>query len=239
MIVALSACGHRDVEIKVAIPGPDSVEAPVAHLPLIALPYDRDSVIAALEARAPSPRPNTGPLDSLFRSFRIPFAAYAKVAYRVENLRDSLTRTKAQLDSLPRGAPEYHELYLRFGQRSESLATLQQVQERAHADLQAARDRLAPRIDSLKAAVRRWEDSSYRPYDSLVSGLAKARGLEPVADTTGPGGRVRVRLPPGRWWIYARSWDATDPNAEWYWNVPVTTDSVVLDARTGRRRPRY
>ncbi|MGH7703687.1 MAG: hypothetical protein ACREMO_11365, partial [Gemmatimonadales bacterium] len=172
VIVALSACGQHDVEITVAIPGPDSVEAPVAHLPLIALPYDRDSVIAALEARAPSPRPNTAALDSLFRSFRTPFAAYAEVTYRVENLRDSLARTKARLDSLPRAAPEYHELYLLFGPRSESLAALQQVQERAHGDLQAARDRLAPRIESLKVAVRRWEDSSYRPYDSIVGMLA-------------------------------------------------------------------
>ena len=36
---------------------------------------------------------------------------------------------------------------------------------------------------------------------------------------------AKLTLVPGRWWIYARSWDANDPNAEWYWNVPVDSDN--------------
>ena len=35
----------------VAIPGADSVDAPVANLPLIVLSYDRDSIIALLETK--------------------------------------------------------------------------------------------------------------------------------------------------------------------------------------------
>jgi hypothetical protein len=31
----------------------------------------------------------------------------------------------------------------------------------------------------------------------------------------------------------------TDPNAEWYWNVPVQGDSLILSPENGRRRPRY
>jgi hypothetical protein len=48
-----------------------------------------------------------------------------------------------------------------------------------------------------------------------------------------------LRIGPGRWWIYARAWDVQDPNAEWYWNVPVEGDSVVLTPANARRRPRY
>ena len=43
---------------------------------VVALPYDRDSVLASLEARAGSPRPHTARLDTLFARFRGPFVAY-------------------------------------------------------------------------------------------------------------------------------------------------------------------
>jgi hypothetical protein len=86
-------------------------------------------------------------------------------------------------------------------------------------------------------AVRQWEDSTYRGYDSIVRGLS--HGHDAVTDTTGADGWAHLRLKPGRWWIYARSWDATDPNAEWYWNVPASGDTLLLSSRTGRRQPRY
>ena len=63
--------------VRVSIPGPDSVETPVTGVGVVALPYDRDSVLRQLEARAPTPRPDTAPLDSLFAAFRGPFTAYS------------------------------------------------------------------------------------------------------------------------------------------------------------------
>ena len=51
---------------------------------------DRDSVLAALEARAATPRPDTTALDSLFRAFQVPFASYAASIQRTDRLRDSL-----------------------------------------------------------------------------------------------------------------------------------------------------
>ena len=95
------------------------------------------------------------------------------------------------------------------------------------------------RSDSLRATVRHWEDSTYHGYDSAVTALIRARHREPVADTTGPTGSASVHLRGGPWWVSARSWDPNDPNAEWYWNVPVTSDTVRLDASTGRNRNRY
>ena len=41
-----------------------------------------------------------------------------------------------------------------------------------------------------------------------------------------------------KWWIYARSWDAWYLDSEWYWNVPVTEDTLIL-ITNGRRQPRY
>jgi hypothetical protein len=95
------------------------------------------------------------------------------------------------------------------------------------------------RSEGLRAAIRHWEDSTYRGYDSITRSLAARRRQDPRTDTTGGDGWARFQLPPGHWWIYGRSWDATDPNAEWYWNVPVASDTLLLSSRTGRQRRRY
>ena len=104
-LAGLTGCERpRDVAVRVSIPGPDSVETPVTGVGLVALPYNRDSVLAALEARAASPRPDTTALDSLFRAFQAPFVSYTASIQRTERLRDSLERLRVALDSMPRNA---------------------------------------------------------------------------------------------------------------------------------------
>jgi hypothetical protein len=236
----LVACERaRDVAVRVSIPGPDSVETPVTGIGIVALPYDRDSVLAALEAKARTKRPNTAELDSLFQAFRGPFNGYASATYRAGKLRDSLADVKSRLDSLSRNQPEYSQLYAVFGRLSDSLTTAQSHTEKARVELDRARTGFVARSESLRAAIRQWEDSTYDGYDSIVTRLARSRGREAATDTTGPDGWAHFRLKPGRWWIYARSWDATDPNAEWYWNVLANGDTVLLSSRTGKQRPRY
>jgi hypothetical protein len=223
----------------VHIPGPDSIPTPVSGLGLVALPYDRDSVLGALEARAPTGRPPTAELDTLFAQFRGPFAAYSRAAFEAGQLRDTLATLRAKLDRLPRNAPEYRELYASFGRLSEELKEVEAREAETRQALDAARRRFVSRSDSLRARMRAWEDSAYAGYDSIVRGITARSGRAAVADTTGPTGHASLTLRGKPWWIYARSWDATDPNSEWYWNVPVTGDTVVLDPRSGRRRPRY
>jgi hypothetical protein len=201
----------------VLIPGPDSVATPVSGLGLVALPYDRDSVLAALETAAPSPRPPTAELDSLFAQFRTPFAAYSRAAFDAGRLRDTLSALKTALDSLPRNAPAYRELYAGFARLSDSLRA----------------------AEGQETTTRKALDAARAKYDSIVRRLAERSGREPAADTTDASGNAALTLRGAPWWIYARSWDATDPNSEWYWNVPVRGDTVVLDPRSGRRRPRY
>lgn len=236
----LAACERpRDVAVRVSIPGPDSVETPVPGLGVVALPYDRDSVLASLEAKSKSPRPATRSLDSLFRAFREPFTAYTSSVFRAGKLRDSLDALKARLDSLPRNDPEYAPLYGRFTRLTDSLTVARARVERSRAELDRSRAEFVERSESLRTAIRHWEDSTYRGYDSLTRNLAGRRGHEPLTDTTQTEGWAHFRLPPGRWWVYGRSWDANDPNAEWYWNVPVERDTVLLSSRTGKQRPRY
>jgi len=223
--------------VRVSIPGPDSVETPVTGIGLVALPYDRDSVLARLDASAKSPRPATALLDSLFAEFRGPFTGYSSATFRLGKLRDSLAMVQRGLDSLGRDTPQYGVLYARFGRLSDSIAPAEARAHAARAALDKARSAFVTRSDTLRAAVRQWEDSTYRGYDSIVRSLSRRR--EAVTDTTGADGWAHLRLAPGRWWIYARSWDATDPNSEWYWNVPVTEDTLLLSSRTGRRQARY
>ena len=170
---------------------------------------------------------------------RVPFVRYTGTLQRTERLRDSLDALRARLDSLPRNTPEYRDLYAAFSRLGDSLAAAQKRTEQARQALDRARGDFLDRSESLRAAIRNWEDSTYRGYDRITRGLATRRRQDPRTDTTGGDGWARFELPPGAWWIYGRSWDATDPNAEWYWNVPVTGDTLLLSSRTGKQRRRY
>lgn len=239
--LAGSACrSERTVNVRVSIPGPDGALSPASGVALVALPYDRDSVIRALDAKAPTPRPSTAILDSLYLRFREPFTAFAAATFAAEQARDSLERIRRQLDSLPRDNPDYARLFATWerlaGQRTRFEHTRDSVAKR----LDAARRAFGPAADSARAALRAWEDSTYRGYEEITSMLARQQGRQPVSDTTGADGSATLTLKGGgRWWIYARSWDATDPNAEWYWNVPVKDREIVLDPQHGVRRARY
>ena len=140
---------------------------------------------------------------------------------------------------MPRNTPEYRERYAAFSRLDDSLAAARAATERARRALDRARAEFAERGDPLRARIRHWEDSTYRGYDSITRSLAARRRQDPRTDTTGADGWARFTLPPGDWWIYGRSWDAADPNTEWYWNLPVTDDTLLLTSRTGRQRRRY
>jgi len=198
---------------------------------IIALPYDRDSILASLEARARAPRPQTATLDTLFAQFRGPFTRYTDVSYRASQLRDSLDQLRRGHDSGSSSA--------QLKRLADSMRLLERQVDRARSQLDRARAEFVSRSEGPRTAVRRWEDSTYRGYDSIVENLARAQGRDAVTDTTGSTGWAQLTLPSGRWWIYARAWDTSDPNAEWYWNLPVQEDTVLLSSRTGRRRPRY
>jgi hypothetical protein len=240
LAAGLVACEkERDISVRVSIPGPDSLETPAAGVGIIALPYDRDSVLASLEARARTPRPSTAALESLFAKFRGPFTSYTSATYAVDKLRDSLNLVRRQLDTLSRQAPQYRLLHHRLLLLSDSVTAAKARAEHDRVVLDRARSEFVSRSESLRARLRHWEDSTYGGYDSIVENLTKQRHQDAATDTTGATGWAHFSLGPGRWWLYARAWDTSDPNAEWYWNVPVDDDTLLLSSRTGRRRPRY
>ena len=241
-LAGLVACERpRDVAVRVSIPGPDSVETPVTGVGLIALPYDRDSVLAALEAAAslaPSRHDGAGqPVPRLprARSCATPPPSSGPSACATRS-----TGCATRLDSIPRDTPEYRELYAAFSRLNDSLTAAQSA------------DRAGPRgarpgprrfhRPQRAACARRSGIGKIAPTEGttvITRNLAARRRQDPRTDTTGGDGWARFTLPAGEWWIYGRSWDATDPNAEWYWNLPVTDDTILLSSRTGRQRRRY
>ncbi len=240
LAVGLTGCeGSREVAVRVSIPDPGSVETPAAGVGVVALPYDRDSALASLEARARAPRPHTAALDSLFARFRGPFTAFTAISYDEGRLRDSLSRLRNRLDSEPRGSPEYSGLAAQHRHISDSLTSTSRRAGRARAALDRARTDFVARSESLRSAVRLWEDSTYLGWESISESLAKANRREPVTDTTDATGWARFTLAPGAWWIYARAWDTGDPNSQWYWNLPADRDTILLSSQSGQRRPRY
>ena len=236
----LAACeSSEQVAVRVSIPDPSAVETPLAGVGVVALPYDRDSVISSLEARAVGPRPHTATLDSMFARFRGPFTAYTAISYVESRLRDSLSQLQISRDSKSVGSSEYSALAAEHRRVSDSLARTTERARRARQALDRARADFVARSETLRAAVRQWEDSTYRGWESIVESLARARRRQPVTDTTDATGWARFTLAPGDWWIYAQAWDTSDPNFHWYWNIPAERDTILLSSRNGKRQPRY
>jgi hypothetical protein len=240
LLLLVVACDRtRDVTVLVRVPGVNGVGTPAAGFGFVVLPYDRDSLVSAFEARASTPRPSTEALDTLFARYRAPFSAYTTIVAQAGRYSDSMAALKQRLDTLSRTSPEYRASYTEWTALRDTMRALDGEAARARAALEAARPAFVARSESLRTVIRTWQDSTYQGYDSAVSALVRARHRQPVADTTDAGGSAVVRLRGGPWWVYARSWDPSDPNAEWYWNVRVDADTVRLDASTGLNRPRY
>ncbi len=240
LLLLSAACNpQRDVTVVASIPGLDAAGSPTAGFAFVVLPYNRDSLVAAFEARARTPKPDTGALDSLFAEYRAPFAVYTTLVAEATRYNDTLAALKQRLDTMSHALPEYQQSYVRWTGLRDTLNAIDTKAARARADLNAARPSFVARSESLRTALRNWQDSTYRGYDSVVDSLVRARHRQPVADTTDASGTAVVQLRGGPWWVYARSWDPNDPNAEWYWNVSVSSDTVRLDATSGLNRPRY
>jgi hypothetical protein len=97
-LLVLAACGGpRQVAVQILVPDLEGVETPLPGIVIVALPYDRDSILTMLEHRAATKRPHTQTLDSLFQAFRGPFLRFARAAWQVEQVtrsRDSLVRRR-------------------------------------------------------------------------------------------------------------------------------------------------
>lgn len=216
--------------MTVQLPDAAGVYGPAPGVVVMALPYDRDSLLTSLENAAPRPRPSTRELDSLFQAFRAPFEESTRLAARVERLRAALRRLEGP------GTDPAAVLAIR-----DSLVIAEAAAAAAAERLAATRAAVNPRIDSLRRLMREWEDEAFGSYGDITQSLTGNQLTATIADTTDSGGEATLWLPPGTrtWWIHARSFNSGDPNAEWYWNVVMDAPRITLDSTNARLRPRY
>ena len=220
LVLTLLGCkGPRYVTVQVEIPDLDGNLTPLRGVTVTALPFDRDSLVRAMEQEHGGSRPHVARLDSLYDVFRQPFLAYFRADQRRAAVRDSVSRGQ-----LPRSALDSAE--------ADAVA--------AREALNKVRTAVSGPIDSLRAEVSHWEDSTYRGFDRRAKTLMDSTGGKPISDTTNASGTTKLTLRPlpGGWWISANSWDPLDPNRIWYWNVKVEGDTVRLDDKTGQHRSR-
>jgi hypothetical protein len=186
---SLVACGSPSTVVTLTMNG-----RPVPGQAVVILPYDRDSIIAALGARAATPRPDPAPLVALL---------------------DSLRQAYAVMAAAPAG------------------------DARARAALEARRAELEPRVEKLRSAQHQWRDAAYQAYDSVTFAFTRRLARDPFTDTTETDGAVTLRPPQnGRWWVTVSTWDVDDPYSEWYWNLPLTGDTLHLTTDNAQHRPR-
>ena len=240
LAVMLGACGGDRVTIQVTIPDQNGVATPLPGVRFIILPYDRDSILQVLEQDAPSPRPSTARLDSLFQAFREPFTTYLRLSADRERLQAAQDSLAARLEALGRDTPEYRAAYARFQTGQSSLDRITAQSERARGDLDAARRTVMPEADSIRTRIAAWEDTAFQAYDSITARLAGPLArADAITDSTRADGWATVALKSGTWWVYARAINVQDPNTEWYWNIKIEADTIRLGPSNGRSRPRF
>lgn len=227
--VVLVACGGGQVAVRVVDETPDGDVQPQEDIVVQFLPYDRDSVFEALEARADSPEP---PIPDTLR------ALYAEIIERQEEwrqaesewqrVRDRLKTLSDRMRGMDETSAEYRQLYQEFTDLEPRVNRLDRQKQQAFEEFNQLQNRVIAFADSIEQLRSAWGDRAYRDYNTIVDSILDARGREVRSDTTGADGWASVSLPGGDWWAYAR---VQRPFEELYWNVlvrPAETDSLVL-----------
>jgi hypothetical protein len=238
----LVACqGDVVVQARVAANEGDEPKA-LANLPVRLLPYDRDVIFDSLEAAYPEPEPQVP--DSVLRLREEMIAAQAawqRAEARWNEVRDSMRLIRDQMEQLSRTSPQYRVLYLDFDRLEAEERQINRVREAEFARYDRLQKQLAAQLREIRLKQEAWADRAFAPVDSIIAARLKALGREEVSDTTDASGSIRVKVPKGQWWVYARYSLA---NEELYWNVPVEVTGgepqvVELTRQNAEVRPRY
>jgi hypothetical protein len=238
----LAACkGDVVVQARVAANEGDEPQA-LANLPVRLLPYDRDVIFDSLEAAYPEPEPQVP--DSVLRLREEMIAAQAawqRAEARWNEVRDSMRAIRDEMEQLSRASPQYRVLYLDFDRLEAEERAINRVREAEFARYDRLQKQLAAQLREIRLKQEAWADRAFAPVDSIIAARLKALGRGEVADTTDATGTVRVKLPKGQWWVYARYPLA---NEELYWNVPIEVTGgeplvVELNRQNAEVRPRY
>lgn len=229
-----AACG-TSLTVEVRTEGADGATAPVENLAVEILPYDRDSLFAAMAAAADTPEPQVpAAIQARLDSVRALQATWRDVESRWNEVRDSLRTISERIEGLDRRSREYREAFDRFNSmegRERSLNRQRQTAFDAFTELQSVTQ---GQLDSVRAVIESWEDVAFADFADIQASLLDALGQEIHYDTTDAQGMFTTTLPSGDWWVHTR---VTVPEGELYWNVLTGgVDTLRLTPDNAERR---
>lgn len=243
-LCALGACFPSEFEIEVKLSYPNGHTITGAEI--TAIPFDRDALRDSIADLSDTPRPGFAELEREMVEYERPdlsglagtFEPWQAIYDSVRSLADSLNSIE------PNRSTEYIGGYARLREQYQRLAqsTAQrdaELREHVGDDRDLAR-RAAAAADSLRA----WEGHALGSLPEAIDTILVRDGRSVHRATTGVDGSAKFTLPPGRWWIVARTEDAGNPFVEVYWNVGVTvrligSKTITLNDGNGARRWRY
>ena len=212
----LAACGGR---ITVQVTADEAAAEPANNLEVQFLPFDRDSLFAAIIGQAATPEP-TIPEDleqaSLVEQELRDSWSTAESSWN--NVRDSMRSINAQLESLDNRTREYMQLFDRFGDLEDRERALNRQRQAAFDEFNEVQLVNQQRVDSMCIVLDAWEEATFAGYGDMEDDLLRALGQEVMADTTDSDGVAWAPASGGPWWVHARVNIAA---GELYWNVRV------------------
>ncbi len=242
--LALSACGNPQVFVEASYAEEGAAERRVlTDLPVRLLPYDRDAIFDSLEAAYAEPEPSIPPevlqqqqvVQQAQTEWRRSEERWTTVRDSLRVLSDGLQRMQQQ--GL-RGTPQYRQAFEQFNRLDDEEDRVQAQMNQAFARFDQLQRTALAQADSVRVVREAWAERAFADFDRVVADRLRQTGREEMADTTNAQGVSRMRVPSGRWWVYARY---TLPFQELYWNIPieVSGDStgIVLNEQNAEVRP--
>lgn len=212
----LTACGSR-VTVQVAV---DEAAAEAADdLEVQFLPFDRDSLFAAIMADAASPEPEIpADLEQASVTERELRDEWSAAESEWNNVRDEMRNINTRLESLDQRSREYRELFEQFGNLESRERALDRQRQAAFDAFNEMQQATQQRIDSICIVIDSWEEMAFADYGDVEADLLAALGRQTLADTTDADGVASAPISGGPWWIHTR---VNTANGELYWNVMV------------------
>jgi hypothetical protein len=242
--LALSACGNPQVFVEASYTEEGAAERRLlADLPVRLLPYDRDAIFDSLEAAFAEPEPSIPP-EVLQQQQVVQQAQteWRRAEERWTTVRDSLRVLSDGLQRMQqqglRGTPQYRQAFEQFNRLDDEEDRVQAQMNQAFGRFDQLQRTALAQADSIRVVREAWAERAFSDFDRVVADRLRQSGREEMADTTNAQGVSRMRVPAGRWWVYARY---TLPFQELYWNIPieVSGDStgIVLNEQNAQVRP--
>ncbi len=212
----LTACGSR---ITVQVTADEAAAEPVNDLEVQFIPFDRDSLFAAIIGQAATPEPTIpADLEEASLTEQELRDSWSTAESSWNNVRDSMRSITTRLESLDDRSREYRELFDQFGDLEDRERALNRQRQAAFDEFSEMQQATQQRVDSICIVIDSWEEAAFAGYGDIEGDLLMSLGREVMADTTDADGVAWAAASGGPWWVHARVNTAA---GELYWNVMV------------------